>query len=263
MHGRRLATTDRLIILASPDSEGPLERIRGWADGRGIDVAVVEVGDDVHDVYDPNRPTLGITLGGDGTFLEGIKQFTPHGIPQLGINAGTLAFLARVELEDIEAALDEVIRGRATVDNRQKLTVEASGVDTTEMGLWDVLEAAEPNGVLDGVNAAIADHEREGARQSDRLPIADELPRECPVGVCSLNSESACRIALDRRAPSRSCSAMAALTPSRAPLGSAASSTSHRPISAVSTPRSRNTAAASRLAASQSTSRWRSVPSRS
>jgi len=131
MHGRRLATTDRLIILASPDSEGPLERIRGWADGRGIDVAVVEVGDDVHDVYDPNRPTLGITLGGDGTFLEGIKQFTPHGIPQLGINAGTLAFLARVELEDIEVALDEVIRGRATVDNRQKLTVEASGVDTT------------------------------------------------------------------------------------------------------------------------------------
>jgi phosphoglycolate phosphatase len=76
--------------------------------------------------------------------------------------------------------------------------LRASGVDTTEMGLWDVLEAAEPNGVLDGVNAAIADHEREGARLSDRLPIADELPRECPVGVCSLNSESACRIALER-----------------------------------------------------------------
>lgn len=71
------------------------------------------------------------------------------------------------------------------------------GVDTAEMDLWDVLEAAEPNGVLDRVNAAIADHEREGARRAERLPIADELPRECPVGVCSLNSESACRIALE------------------------------------------------------------------
>jgi phosphoglycolate phosphatase len=72
------------------------------------------------------------------------------------------------------------------------------GVDTAEMGLWDVLEAAEPSGALDGVNAAIAEHEREGARRSERLPVADELPRQCPVGVCSLNSESACRIALDR-----------------------------------------------------------------
>lgn len=75
--------------------------------------------------------------------------------------------------------------------------LSARGVDTSGMGLWAVLEAAEPNGVLDRVNDAIAEHEREGARSATRLPLADELPREIPVGVCSLNSESACRIALE------------------------------------------------------------------
>jgi len=137
MHGRRLATTDQIIALTSPDSERPLQRLRDWAEGVGIDVAVVELGEGIDDVYEPDRPTLGVTLGGDGTFLEGIKLFTPLGIPQLGVNAGSLAFLARVELEELEEALDEVIRGRATVDSRQKLHVDGPGVDAT--GINDVM----------------------------------------------------------------------------------------------------------------------------
>lgn len=71
------------------------------------------------------------------------------------------------------------------------------GVDTTDMGLWDILEAAEPNGVLDRVSEAIETHERRGARAATRLALADELPQSVPVGVCSLNSESACRLALE------------------------------------------------------------------
>ncbi len=131
MHGRRLATTDRLLVLSSPDSDEELARIHAWGEDRDIDVAVVDIGDSIDDAYDPDEPTLGITLGGDGTFLEGIKEFTRHGVPQLGINAGTLSFLARVESADIEAALDEVIRGRARVDTRQKLHATSGGLDTT------------------------------------------------------------------------------------------------------------------------------------
>lgn len=137
MHGRRLATTDKIIVLTSPDSEGPLNRLTDWAAENGIDVAVVELGEEIGDAYEPNRPTLGVTLGGDGTFLEGIKLFTPLGIPQLGVNAGSLAFLARVELDELEEALDEVLRGRATVDSRQKLHADAQGVDAT--GINDVM----------------------------------------------------------------------------------------------------------------------------
>ena len=137
MHGRRLATTDKIIAVVSPDSDEPLDRLRSWADNRGIDLATVDIGEDIDDVYEESRATLGVTLGGDGTFLEGIKTFAPRGVPLLGVNAGTLAFLARVELENLEEALDETIRGRATVDNRQQVRVETSGLNAT--GINDVM----------------------------------------------------------------------------------------------------------------------------
>jgi myo-inositol-1(or 4)-monophosphatase len=137
MHGRRLATTDRIIALLSPSAEDPLDRLEAWADERGIEVAAVTLDEAVEDVYEPGQSTLGLTIGGDGTFLEGIKRFTPRGIPQLGVNAGTLSFLARVELDDMEAALQETVRGRATVDSRQMLEVDASGLDAT--GINDVM----------------------------------------------------------------------------------------------------------------------------
>ena len=137
MHGRRLATTDEVIAVVSPDSHGALDRLRDWTDDRDIDLAAVDVGEDIGDVYEESKATLGVTLGGDGTFLEGIKTFAPRGLPLVGVNAGTLAFLARVERENLEEALDEVIRGRATVDSRQQVHVEARGVNAT--GINDVM----------------------------------------------------------------------------------------------------------------------------
>jgi Predicted phosphatases len=74
--------------------------------------------------------------------------------------------------------------------------LSACGIDTTGMALWDVLETAEEAGYREPVEDAIAGHEREGARSSRRLAVADELPLDVPVGVCSLNCEAACRLAL-------------------------------------------------------------------
>ena len=66
-------------------------------------------------------------------------------------------------------------------------------------GLWGMLEAAGDAGLGDAVEAAIAAHEHDGARTSERLAHADELlERSPPAGVCSLNCEAACRTALDR-----------------------------------------------------------------
>lgn len=79
--------------------------------------------------------------------------------------------------------------------------------------LWGLLEAAEQYGIGEPVEEAITLHERAGARDSTRLPLGDRLVEEAgradavvgsdatsvpdPVGVCSLNSEAACRIAVD------------------------------------------------------------------
>ena len=75
---------------------------------------------------------------------------------------------------------------------------EDAGIDATGAGLWSLLEDAEEHGIADAVEAAISRHEREGARRSRRCGLADELAdRSVPIGVCSLNCEAACRIALE------------------------------------------------------------------
>jgi phosphoglycolate phosphatase len=73
-----------------------------------------------------------------------------------------------------------------------RLREEGRSVDGDS--LWTLLERQA--GSL--VGETIAEHERAGARTSERLPLADELPLSVPVAVCSLNAESACRVALER-----------------------------------------------------------------
>ncbi|WP_276254041.1 HAD family hydrolase [Halomontanus rarus] len=75
---------------------------------------------------------------------------------------------------------------------------ETAAIDPPSRDLWDLLAAASDVDLAPEVEAAIADHEREGARTSRRLPHAEEiLACEVPAGVCSLNCEAACRIALE------------------------------------------------------------------
>ena len=142
MYGRRLTTIEEIITLVSPNSTDELERLESWAASHDIAVHAVDVGDDVDAVYSPEREYLGVTLGGDGTYLEGVRQFSPKQIPILGVNAGSLAFLASISPEDLTDALDETIQGGATVDRRQQLAVEADGVDST--GINDVMIEHEP-----------------------------------------------------------------------------------------------------------------------
>ena len=62
--------------------------------------------------------------------------------------------------------------------------------------LWGMLRTADEAGFREPVESVISQFERAGARESERLPAADTIP-EAPTGVCSLNCEEACRIALD------------------------------------------------------------------
>lgn len=94
---------------------------------------------------------------------------------------GTLVELV-VDWDAVARDVDEVLRAR--------------DVDTTGHSLWELLELSDETGHRDAVEAAIAEHELAGARESVRLPLADELPLNVPAAVCSLNCEEACRVAL-------------------------------------------------------------------
>jgi len=148
MIGRRLATTEELIVLVSPDSDEELATIEEWGRTRSISVNAVDVGNDIDSIYEPGTEYLGVTLGGDGTYLEGVRQFSPKEIPILGVNAGSLAFLASISPTDLTAALTEAVSGKATIDQRQQLQVTADGVDCT--GINDVMiEHVPPENPVD------------------------------------------------------------------------------------------------------------------
>lgn len=75
-------------------------------------------------------------------------------------------------------------------------TLRDRGVDPPDE-LWEMLSYADEVGHRDAVERVISAHEREGARNSNRLRSADDLPLDVPVAVCSLNAESAVRVALE------------------------------------------------------------------
>ncbi len=138
MHGRRLATIDQVACLATEHGDEALEQLESWTTTHGIDLTVRAVGGTFADGdLAEDTETLGVAIGGDGTFLEGIRAFAPRQVPLLGINTGTLAFLARVEPRDIDATLTEILRGRATVYDRQQFSVTGAGLDA--VGVNDVV----------------------------------------------------------------------------------------------------------------------------
>ncbi|WP_323677084.1 HAD-IA family hydrolase [Halorubellus sp. PRR65] len=73
-----------------------------------------------------------------------------------------------------------------------------AGVDPESRDLWALMADADANGLGEAVETVISRHERDGARTSTRLPLADALaPETRPVGVCTLNCEAAAYVALD------------------------------------------------------------------
>jgi NAD+ kinase len=67
-----------------------------------------------------------ISIGGDGTILRAATFVRDSGIPILGINAGRLGFLAKVQKENIESFLQIVLEKKYTISQRSLLTIDCS-----------------------------------------------------------------------------------------------------------------------------------------
>lgn len=70
-------------------------------------------------------------------------------------------------------------------------------IDARDQSLWVLLERSVTEGFDHLVERELSAHEHEGARTSTVLPAAEALPHSVPTGVCSLNCEAACRLALE------------------------------------------------------------------
>lgn len=62
-----------------------------------------------------------ISIGGDGTLLESVTYVGKSGVPIVGINTGRLGFLATIHRDDVSAAIENLVKGRYTIDERTLL----------------------------------------------------------------------------------------------------------------------------------------------
>ncbi len=63
-----------------------------------------------------------LVLGGDGTMLRAAKEFVGSHIPMIGVNLGTLGYLAEVEWDELESAIDSLIDGHYNIESRMMLS---------------------------------------------------------------------------------------------------------------------------------------------
>jgi NAD+ kinase len=77
-----------------------------------------------------------VVLGGDGTVLSAFRQVAPKGIPLLTINTGHMGFLTEGYLTHLPQAIDDVLEGEYTIEERVMLSVQVFQSGTLA---WEVL----------------------------------------------------------------------------------------------------------------------------
>jgi NAD+ kinase len=99
-----------------------------------------------------------ISFGGDGTFLRAARLARSVDAPIIGVNVGRVGFLAEIDPEGLDAALDAVAADRLTIEERSTLD----------------LEVLDHHGVLLGSGWALNDVavEKEARQRLIRLEVA-------------------------------------------------------------------------------------------
>ena len=115
----RASSSAGMVGFANPDQH---LRVKGHA-------ACVPPG------FDPSM-AMAMVLGGDGTVLSAARMTAPIDVQILTINTGHLGFLAETYLPELDQALDQVIAGEWTLEERTTMVVS---VMRGEQRRWEVI----------------------------------------------------------------------------------------------------------------------------
>jgi NAD+ kinase len=111
----------RIGLAYNPTIDAALElreRAAGWLRLRNIDHWVAAAGDFETLVAELKTTDALIVLGGDGTFLRAARATAEVDVPLLGVNLGKVGFLSKVEANELEAVLAQIVAGDYSIDPR-------------------------------------------------------------------------------------------------------------------------------------------------
>ncbi|HYM52139.1 MAG TPA: NAD(+)/NADH kinase [Candidatus Dormibacteraeota bacterium] len=116
----------------NPEAREVLTRARAWCEAHGVE-AWDAAAEDHESIAAGCRGTdLICVLGGDGTFLKTARAIGDSGVPALGVNLGRVGFLAKVETDGLERALDQVAAGDYAVEDRLRIAATLVRTDGTQ-----------------------------------------------------------------------------------------------------------------------------------
>jgi NAD+ kinase len=131
-----------LITNTSKDPEGVYtKKIVEYIRGHG-GTAVCTDGNSLADgQFEQESADCVLVLGGDGTLLRAARHMMDRDIPLLGINLGTLGYLAEVESTRIEPAIDQLLLDDYTREERMMLSgiVQKQGHSEENYALNDIV----------------------------------------------------------------------------------------------------------------------------
>lgn len=92
----------------------------------------------------PEDADCGLVLGGDGTLIRAVRDLDGNNLPLLGINLGTLGFLADVEQKDYKKAIDQLCSRKPVVESRMMLEGTVAGQES-DVAVNDIVLTREGN----------------------------------------------------------------------------------------------------------------------
>lgn len=122
---------DNFLIVTNQDKDKDLSITKDiqrylQEKGRACELAEPVVGTSVHMGYTDmtklqENIDCVIVLGGDGTFIQTVRDFAGLDLPLVGVNIGTVGFLTTIEMDELYEGLDALIEGDYTIQNRMLL----------------------------------------------------------------------------------------------------------------------------------------------
>lgn len=115
---------DRFLIITNKEKDIDLlvtKKIVAYIEKAGKTAtlsSVSSVMEEADAVIIPEMVDCAIVLGGDGTIIQTANDLMTYDIPILGVNLGTLGFLAEIEEHNVEEALDRLFIDDYRIENR-------------------------------------------------------------------------------------------------------------------------------------------------